>query len=198
MRYQPNHKEKTHERIVATASRLFRKDGIVATGVVGVMKSAGLTQGAFYSHFDSKEALIREASIAALEQTCEGLRQLAERAGHGPAGLKAIIDGYLSEIHMTRVDDGCAIAAVGSELGREPVETREVAVAATDQIIALIEGYLSEEANNRHGVAKALFALMSGGLQLARLTPDLKQAEGILASCRTSAYVLGGLTSRFD
>lgn len=196
MRYQPNHKEQTRERILATASNLFRKDGIVATGVVGLMKSVGLTQGGFYAHFDSKEALIREAAQAALVQTCEGLRRIGERAGEGPAALRAIIDAYLSEIHMVRVENGCAIAAVGPELSREPVETREQVVTATERIIALIESYLAQETVDSHGVAGSLFALMSGAIQLARLTPDAKQAAAVLASGRNSAYVLAGLTNR--
>jgi TetR/AcrR family transcriptional repressor of nem operon len=190
MRYAPDHKERSRSQIVATAARLFRRDGVVATGVVGLMKGAGLTQGAFYAHFDSKEALIREAMLAAVDQTVEGISQLAEAAGGGATSLKALINAYLSMTHLDRVDNGCVFAAAGAELAREPVATREALSAASGQLISVIERYLPHHDENSMEQARSIFGLLAGTLQLARLTPDRTQARAILERGRRSALIL--------
>ncbi len=193
MRYQPDHKERTRKHIVSTAAQMFRRDGIVATGVVGLMKGVGLTQGGFYAHFDSKEALIREAAVAAMVETCEGLERIAHAAGSGKPALEAVIKAYLSAAHLSRVENGCAIAAIGAELGREPAHTRQVVVDATQRILSLIEKNLPEETHGRRDVASAVFGLMSGSLQLARLTPDAAEAERTLTAGRSAAFVLSSI-----
>lgn len=195
MRYQPDHKERTRKQILDTAARLFRRNGVVATGVVPLMKDVGLTQGGFYAHFASKEELVREASVAAVQQTLQGLQAAGERAGGGDAGLKAVVGAYLSDAHLERVDSGCAIASVGSELAREPDATREAAMVGTRQLIALIESYLPEDASDRWSVAAGVFGLLSGALQLARLTVDIEEAKRILQSGRASALKLAGIAA---
>ncbi len=195
MRYQPDHKERTHRQIVETAARMFRKNGVVATGVVPLMKEAGLTQGGFYAHFPSKEALVREAATAAIDQTADGLRKVAEGAGDGVTALRALIEAYLSEGHLERTETGCAVAAVGAELAREPQETRGAVMTATRKILSLIEELLPEGAAEPRSVAGSVFALMSGTLQLARLAADPAEAQQLLRSGRKSALRLAGVSS---
>jgi TetR/AcrR family transcriptional repressor of nem operon len=172
---------------------MFRRDGIVASGVVGLMKGVGLTQGGFYAHFDSKESPIREAAVAAIVETCEGLERIADAAGSGVPGLEAVTKVYLSTNHLIRVENGCAIAAIGAELGREPTHTRQAVAETTQRIVSLIEENLPESAQARHDVSGAVFSLMSGSLQLARLTPDAAEAERTLAAGRSAAFVLSGI-----
>lgn len=193
MRYQADQKERTRAQILANAASLFRRDGIVATGVVGLMKSVGMTQGAFYAHFDSKEDLIREAAIAGAIETAQGMEGVAEAAGAGANGLKAVIGVYLSQGHLARVDRGCAIASIGSELVREPAPTRVGVMTATDRIVRLLESHLPDTTIDRRSVALSIFALMVGTLQLARLTVDSTEAENILSSGRKAALNLGGV-----
>ncbi len=88
MRYQPGHKERTRKQIISAAANMFRMNGVVATGVVDLMKSVGLTHGGFYGHFESKEALIREAAAAAVLETSEGLQRVADNAGDGTPALR--------------------------------------------------------------------------------------------------------------
>ncbi len=76
MRYAPEHNEETRERIVEVASRLFREHGIEAVGLAKVMSEAGLTVGTFYTHFKSKEALVREALLRSLDTRHGELEQL--------------------------------------------------------------------------------------------------------------------------
>ena len=70
MRYNKGRKEASHRLIVEVAVKRFREDGIAASGVAGIMGDAGLTNGAFYPHFESKEELVRECvSTAQIEQS---------------------------------------------------------------------------------------------------------------------------------
>ncbi|HEX7952739.1 MAG TPA: helix-turn-helix domain-containing protein, partial [Burkholderiales bacterium] len=58
-------KEASHERIVSAAARAIRRSGYDGTGVADIMKEAGLTHGAFYAHFTSREAMLTEAASRA-------------------------------------------------------------------------------------------------------------------------------------
>ena len=60
MRYEKGHKDATRQRILEVASKQFREQGVAAVGLAGIMSDAGLTNGAFYAHFESKEDLVRE------------------------------------------------------------------------------------------------------------------------------------------
>src|SRR2546429_8988707 len=95
MRYPPGHKHRTHQRILDTAARLFRKRGYAATGVDAVMNSAGLTTGGVYAPFRSQQALLAEALELAFQRSPDHLRpRLPGR--EGPAWVGAPLTRYLS------------------------------------------------------------------------------------------------------
>ena len=95
MRYEKGHKDATRARIVDVASRQFRENGVAAAGLAGIMAEAGLTNGAFYAHFKSKEDLLRAVLADALGRRETTLRTASERG----AGLEATIRDYLSPRH---------------------------------------------------------------------------------------------------
>src|SRR5215472_3243388 len=66
MRYEKGHKEATRRHILDVASAQFRENGVAAVGLAGIMAEAGLTNGAFYTHFESKEDLVRAVLLDAL------------------------------------------------------------------------------------------------------------------------------------
>src|SRR3954468_2611554 len=115
MRYAPEHNEETRERILDVASRLFREHGIAAVGLAKVMAEAGLTVGTFYTHFKSKEALLRETLVRSLDARHEQL----EQALHG-ADLEMVVRAYLSPEHRNTAATGCPVAALASEVARHP------------------------------------------------------------------------------
>src|SRR5207302_8073254 len=119
MRYAPEHNEAARERILEAASRLFREHGIAAVGLAKIMAEAGLTVGTFYTHFKSKEALLREALLRSLDARHEELKQ----ALHG-ADLEILVRAYLSREHRDEAVTGCPIAALASEVARHPRATR--------------------------------------------------------------------------
>src|SRR5438270_2419124 len=94
MRYEKGRKDISRRRITKIAAERFRRNGIAASGLAGVMSEAGLTNGAFYPHFRSKADLVRESLGAALEEQSDQMRQ-ALAAG----GLEAVLAAYLSPEH---------------------------------------------------------------------------------------------------
>src|SRR3954454_1581699 len=94
MRYAPEHNQATRERILEVASRLFREHGIAAVGLAKIMAKADLTVGTFYTHFKSKEALVKEALVRALDQRHEALEQTLQGAE-----VESVVRAYLSPEH---------------------------------------------------------------------------------------------------
>ena len=191
MRYAKDHKEQTRRRVLDVASKVFRRNGIEASGLVGLMAEAGLTQGAFYSHFASKEALAAEAVTSAfvsLRRRLAATTADARDRGIEPAG--ALIDGYLNGAHLRSPEYGCPFAALGPELGRQSPSFRRSSFAAAEELSDLLAAELKPELRGR---ASAVMSLMMGAIQFARLAPTGTEANAILASGREAAYSLAGL-----
>ncbi|UII71854.1 TetR/AcrR family transcriptional regulator [Pseudomonas sp. HN11] len=186
MRFDKGHKENTRKRIIDIASRRFRKDGISASGLAGIMAESGLTKGAFYPHFDSKDTLVREALTHAL---AEQLRNLDAAAGS--IGIEDAIRRYLNTSHLKGYEDGCPSAALLPELGRQPYLTREAyeegLVAYVRSLSELFSNPKSEDNLKR---AIAVFSLMAGTLQIARAVADPLLAEEILEGGVQAALIL--------
>jgi TetR/AcrR family transcriptional regulator, transcriptional repressor for nem operon len=187
MRYEKGHKEATRRRILAAASKRFRKEGIAAVGLAGLMADAGLTHGGFYSHFAAKEELVREALAFTLDTSRAALAR--EAAEHG--GLPAIVRAYLAPRHRDRPDHGCAIAALAAEVARHPTATRAALARHIEALLDLIAAQLpGADPHARRKTATGIFAVMMGALQLARVTLDQELADEILASGRAAALAL--------
>src|SRR5260370_22381425 len=119
MRYAPEHNEATRERILDAASRLFREHGVAAVGLAKIMAEADLTVRTFYTHFDSKEPLLRETLLRTLQDRHDALEQ-ALRGGD----LEMAVRAYLSPEHRDAPGTGCPVAALAAELGPHPRATR--------------------------------------------------------------------------
>src|SRR5438105_13525170 len=114
MRYEKGRKDVSRRRITEIAAERFRRDGIAASGLTGIMSEAGLTNGAFYPHFRSKADLVRESLGAALEDQAN---QLHDALAVG--GLEAVLAVYLSAEHRDNPGTGCASAALLPEVARQ-------------------------------------------------------------------------------
>ncbi len=191
MRYGPGHNEAARDRIVKAASRLFREDGIAAVGVAKIMTGAGLTVGAFYTHFKSKEALVRETLLRALRVRYEEL-ELALRAGD----LEMAVRAYLSPEHRDAPGTGCPTAALASEVARHPRATRQTFASQIAPSLDLVAGCLSTRRGGTkasRAEATAFFGLLVGTLQLARATPDRAESDSILeAGVRAALRLASG------
>src|ERR1700742_1549790 len=103
MRYEKGHKDSTRQHIIDVASAQFREGGVAAVGIAGIMSGAGLTNGAFYNHFESKEDLVEAVLVNALGGRRSGLRANLE-AGKG---METAIRDYLSARHRDDAGGGC-------------------------------------------------------------------------------------------
>jgi TetR/AcrR family transcriptional regulator, transcriptional repressor for nem operon len=83
MRYRTEHKANIHRKIVRDASRLIRREGLAGAAVGAVMRDAGLTQGGFYRHFESKEDLLIQSVGEAFRDIVDKLARVAEEASPG-------------------------------------------------------------------------------------------------------------------
>ena len=178
MRYSKDHKQATRERIVEAAGRRFKEDGIDGAGVAAVMADAGLTNGAFYGHFTSKEDLV--ANVLADQLRAQRERLDARRSDR--AGLEAFIRSYLSPRHRDQCADGCPSAALLDEIVRRPAATRQV---FTDELTESMDDIASRldptDVETGRTDALTLFGLMVGTLQLARALTDRDLSDQLLA-----------------
>lgn len=178
-------KERTHERIVAKASRLFRRDGFDGTSVGDLMRAAGLTHGGFYAHFRDKTALVSEALEAAFDQSERHLFAGALEGLEGEAWVEAAAGRYLAMSHRDQRAEGCAIPALGAETGRAPPRVRSVFARRVERVVDAIAERLGGASHRPD--AWRLLATWVGALLLARAVPDRRLAAEILGTVRTSA-----------
>ena len=178
MRYRKDHKQSTRQRILEAAGRRFKQDGIDGAGVAAVMSDAGLTNGAFYAHFASKEDLVANV----LADQLRAQRQSFEAQPTDRGGLEAFIRSYLSPQHRDQYADGCPSAALLDEITRRPAATKQV---YTDELMGVIDDIASllnpTHAEAARTDALALFGLMLGTLQLARALTDRDLSDQLLA-----------------
>ena len=177
VRYGKEHKQATRRRIIDTAGRRFKRDGIDGSGVATLMADAGLTNGAFYGHFQSKEDLVATAVADQLREQRESLRALAP----GRAGVEQYVREYLSSQHRDNPDDGCPSAALLDEIGRCTDPTKQ---AYTDGVLAVIDDIAARLAPDDPQSARvktlSIFAMMVGTLQLSRSLADRQLANAVL------------------
>ncbi|HUO00738.1 MAG TPA: TetR/AcrR family transcriptional regulator [Bradyrhizobium sp.] len=189
MRYEKGHKAATRQRIIDTASRQFRENGVAAVGIAGIMSGAGLTNGAFYAHFNSKEDLVETVLGNALRRREERLRTASETN----EGLEAVIREYLAPSHRDRPSGGCPTAALVAEVARHPRATRDVFTGKVSTFIELIATQIREgSADERRRRAIAVYGMMVGALQIARAVNDRKLSDEILESAVDAALALAG------
>src|SRR3954452_7867573 len=115
-------KDETRERILRAAARAVRKQGYEGVGVADIMKEAGLTHGGFYAHFESRDALLAEAVARAGRDSAALVERRAQNRSKDTSALRALIEGYLSETHLTSAETGCVVSALVSEIPRQAPE----------------------------------------------------------------------------
>jgi TetR/AcrR family transcriptional repressor of nem operon len=175
-------KEASHERIVAAAARAIRRSGYAGTGVADIMKEAGLTHGAFYAHFESREAMLAEAADRAGAES----NALAERvmAGAPPEqALQAMMQVYLSKEHLMGIENGCPVSALGSEMPRQSPEVRRAATRRIKEMIDLVARQSPDWGQPAaHERALVTVATMVGTLMLARAVDDAALSDAFCSA----------------
>jgi TetR/AcrR family transcriptional regulator, transcriptional repressor for nem operon len=188
-RYGKEHKQATRQRIIQTAGRRFKRDGIDGSGIATLMADAGLTNGAFYAHFASKEDLVATAVANQLRDQHASIGALVP----GRAGVEQYVRAYLSVAHRDNPDDGCPSAALLDEIGRC---TDAVKRAYTDGLLVVIDDIAArltpQDPPSARAKTLSVFALMVGTLQLSRAVADQQLADEVLEQGIHNALALLG------
>lgn len=191
MPYPPEHKVQTRARIVESARRLFNRHGFEQVTIDQIMASAGLTRGAFYHHFDSKDELY--AAAVASFVTCN---PFAVKTAHAAQAIddpqrlaRMLVDLYLSDEVLENVDLHCPLYALPSDVARAGLAPQQ---AYTDLIRGMSHVYRSalkgvRDADRR---AETMVSLCVGGMVLARTTNDPTLRKSLRASARHQALAL--------
>ena len=186
-RYSSEHKQATRQRILERAGRRLKADGIDGSGIATLMADAGLTNGAFYAHFDSKDDLV----AAVVDDQMRTQREQYAATLADRAGFEAFVRDYLSPQHRDSPDEGCPSAALLDEIVRGSAEVKraytEGLFATIDRMAAFIGGPDQEVARAR---ALSIFGGMVGTLQLSRVLADPQLADEVLARGVENAILL--------
>ena len=174
MRYSPTHKQETRQKLLEAAGAVAKKDGFATTGVDALMASVGLTGGAFYGHFSSKDELFAKL----VEQQIDGSKLMLDEAASA-ADVAKVLRGYLSSSHALHPEDGCALPTLGAEVAR-----------ASPQVRVAVErglGKTHKMWRDRLGNGDAAWAVLAqcvGALVLARAVESERVRKEILAANR--------------
>ena len=179
-------KEQTRVRILDAASQSFRSSGYAGTGVDGIAKAAGVTSGAFYAHFGSKDGAFEAALAAGMDEVIESIPNFQTK--FGPDWVSAFADYYLGEAHRNDLACGCAMTTLSPEVARSDPEVHRAYEVKMNQIVGLMAyglGGNSDEA--RHARAWAMLSTLIGGLTLSRAVANPDIANAIAAAARAAA-----------
>jgi AcrR family transcriptional regulator len=188
-RYGKAHKQATRQRIIEAAGGRLKRDGIHGSGIATLMADVGLTNGAFYAHFDSKEDLVARAVAEQLREQ----RESFSAQPPGRAGLEQIVRAYLSVEHRDNPESGCPSAALLDEIGRSPDAIKR---AYTDGLLVAIDDIAtrlaSDDPNRARTKTLSVFAMMVGTLQVSRALANRQLADEVLEQGIQNALALLG------
>jgi TetR/AcrR family transcriptional repressor of nem operon len=189
-------KEKSAENrraLIRAAGKLFKQHGIDGVGVAEIGREAGLTHGALYAQFASKEDLAAEALADGLER---GFERRVKSAGDD-FDLSDYLDWYLSKRHCDNLEAGCAMTASGSEVGRQGKTVSRAFADGFERFAKSFEQHLcvSESSASDRERALAIASAAIGAVVLSRAVSkaDPKLANEILVASRVAVGEIGGI-----
>jgi len=185
MTTRADRKRESLERILEGASKKLREEGLNGAAIAQVMRQAGLTHGAFYSHFANKDELARSAFHYALDKAQPQWFEAGKQEGESwPKRLKRLAASYLSPSHRDNRANGCAIATLVSEVPTATDTFRQTYRARVETTLQAICGDVGAVDEEQLDEAIAFLVLCIGGINLSRAVDDPDLSARILAACR--------------
>ncbi|MYN18149.1 TetR family transcriptional regulator [Rugamonas sp. FT107W] len=180
----------TRKRILSIASGMFLRNGIAATSIADVMVAAGLTQGGFYRHFQSKEHLVADASAAAFEQTRAAFD--AATAGKPPReALDLIVRHYLDQHRDTTLGNLCPMVNLASELRDADQQIKAALTDGYARLVKLLAAYLMRlDYSDYVGVAESIVSVLVGAVSVARVVTDAALSDTILRNAQNTVDLI--------
>jgi|SRR5579862_2865656 len=183
MRVSRQKAAENRQRIIDTASALFRAKGFDGIGVADIMKAADLTHGGFYGHFASKDDLVAQASRQAMARAADNWGKVVASAPGSP--YAALLDHYLSPRHRDDPGRGCAFAALSGEAARYGKPVRTAFAEGLGPLIDVLTNAIPGRSKAlRRRKAVAAVAELVGALILARAVNDVSLSNEILEAAR--------------
>lgn len=192
MPYSAEHKAQSRAKITESARILFNRHGFQDVTIDMVMENAGLTRGAFYNHFPSKEALYEAAVSSFLMGRGAEWRKDAGVDPQGPAAdmARQMIAGYLSPEHLGDLDGQCPMIALPSDVARSNPQVQAAYQQLLDAMVGIFEHGVDDQAGSARQKALSMAALCVGGMVLARSLPDSSLAEEVRYASEQTALQL--------
>lgn len=180
----------TRKRIVSMASRVFLEHGLAATGIADIMAAAGLTQGGFYRHFESKEHLIAEASEEAYDQLYEMLGKKV--AGMSPRDtLDTIVHMYLYQRQAKNNEFLCPLAHLGSELPHADAHVKAIVNSGYQRMVGYIASLVQQLGIADHvSIADAIVSALLGAVIVSRLALTEASTKAVLVSAQNTVNII--------
>jgi TetR/AcrR family transcriptional repressor of nem operon len=173
------------ETVINVASRLFREHGFDGIGLKDLMKGAGLTQGAFYKQFTSKDDLAAQASRRALESAFHRWSAAAVTNPQDPLG--AVVAFYLNMEHRAERMDGCPVVALGSDAARQGAKVKASFEAGILEYLEMLGGWVGEaDKDEPSGKAMAILSTMVGAVLISRAVNDERLSKQFLQAAAES------------
>lgn len=177
MRYPKNRKAETRQKLIENAGALAKKEGFATTGVDGLMATVGLTGGAFYSHFDSKNELLLEIIKRELAVSYERINQQSSQEN-----LANFLNVYLSSSHLKLPEMGCALPSLTTEVGRADDSAKEEFEQGLVKIHLSLTAQLGDTQQ-----AWAVISMVVGSVSLARAMKNPETQNALLNACKEFA-----------
>lgn len=176
-------KAQSHDRIVKVAAARFRECGVDAIGVADLMKDAGLTHGAFYRHFASREELVAAAVEHALQDGGRTVAAIANSKLDRQAVLAAIVNAYLSAAHRDGLASSCAVATLAGDVAHSNHRTRSAYTQQVAIYLELLTNLIAgDKRKSRRVKAIAALSTLIGAISMARAVNDDTLSAEILRS----------------
>ncbi|MFD2206151.1 TetR/AcrR family transcriptional regulator [Kiloniella antarctica] len=191
MQQKLSKREETRKRMLAAAGRSFRSYGYAGIGVDGIAKEAGVTSGAFYAHFGSKDGAFSSAVVEGLDEVIEGVPHFQLK--HGVEWVQAFADYYLGQPHREDLACGCAMTTLTPEVARSNEGLQKLYEQKMTKIAMLIaEGLSGATEDNRIARAWAMLAVLIGGLNITRAMDSPALAQNIAEAVKVAAVKTAG------
>lgn len=188
MAHSPGQKEASRAKILASAGRGFRSRGFGGLGVDALAAEAGVTSGAFYTHFKSKADAFRYAVVAGLKDLKSCVEQFKEQ--FGSRWTQDFIDFYMNDRRTCSLAESCALQSLSSDVARADEVTRQLFEKEFELVIEAVTAGLTGKSSAKRENAIVLMALLSGGVTLARAVNDPVLSDEIANSIRKVAASL--------
>ena len=186
-------KRESLARVLGAAARRIRREGLGGASIASVMTDAGLTHGAFYSHFSSKEELEVAAFTHAITTgRPQWIPPLRDEGWNDRR--KRLAKRYLTIAHRDALEDSCGFAALASEAAHASADFRSAYERELRGSLAAICGTESPNAA-QFDDALALMVVLIGGLTMARAVPDGALSDRVLRVARRAAVQLADATT---